>query len=73
MRYSVSKTNPARAEISALLDRVRMPEYERIRAQAHMERAEAIAVLIERASAAMRSAAKSLVVRPIHRFFERMA
>lgn len=73
MRQRLSKPNPELAEISALLDRVRMPEYQRLLARAHLERAEAVAELIARAASAMRSAAKALVVRPLHRAFERIA
>jgi hypothetical protein len=50
-----------------------MPEYERLRARAHLERAEAIAELFARAATAVRSATRKLVARPLHRAFERMA
>ena len=73
MRYTLGRTNPELAELSALVARVRMPDYERLRAQAHLERAEAIADLIARAAASLRSVTKNLVVRPLHRAFERTA
>jgi len=73
MRHTLSRSNPRVAEISALLERVRMPDYERLRAQAHLERAEAIADLIARAAAAIRAGTRKLVVRPRNRAFERMA
>jgi hypothetical protein len=73
MRHRLSKPDAELAEISALVDRVRMPQYERIRAQAHLERAAAIAELLARAATAVRSVARKLVARPLHRAFERMA
>jgi len=73
MRHRPSKTNPELAEISALLERVRIPDYERLRAQAHLERAAVIAGLIARAIAAVRSLASTLAVRLSHRGRERTA
>ena len=72
LRLRLSSVLPVQVT-PALVARVRMPDYERLRAQAHLERAEAIADLIARAAASLRSVTKNLVVRPLHRAFERTA
>lgn len=51
----------------ARLDQVRMSGHERLRARAHLERAEAVAALIARASDALGRLGRTLVVRPIRR------
>jgi hypothetical protein len=73
MTDRLSKTSAEPAEISALLDRVQMPDYERLSAQAHLARAEAIADLMVRAGSAMRSLARAFVARLPHRPRERTA
>jgi len=73
MKDTLKHSNPELAEISALVDRVRMPEYERLRAQAHLERAIVIADLLARAASGIRAAANALVVRPLHRIRARTA
>ena len=73
MKHTLKHSNPELAEISALVDRVRMPEYERLRAQAHLERAIVIADLLARAASGIRAAANALVVRPLHRIRARTA
>ena len=49
------------------LDEVRMSERERIRAKAHLERAEAVARLIAGAGKALERLYRKLVVRPLRR------
>ena len=49
------------------LDEVRMSERERIRARAHLERAEAIASLLASSARAIERAYRRLVVRPLRR------
>ena len=73
MQYRLSKPNPEVAQLAALLERVRMPEYERLRARAHLDRAEAVADLLARAWTAVRSMSSAFVVRPIHRLLAWMA
>jgi cell division septum initiation protein DivIVA len=60
-------------ELSALLARVRMPEYRRLQAQASLERAQAIADLLVRTARAVRSLASALRTRLLPRALERIA
>lgn len=73
MKRTLRNYNADLAEISSLVDRVRMPEYERLRAKAHLERAIVIADLLARAASGIRAAANALVVRPLHRIRTRIA
>ncbi len=50
------------------LDEVRMSDFERMQARAHLERAEAIADLIVAGSRAVSRLFRKLVVRPLRRF-----
>jgi len=49
------------------LDEVRMGEYERIRAKAHLERAEAVADFVAAVGARASRLFRKLVVRPVRR------
>lgn len=73
MRHTAKDSKSDREEISALLDRVRMPEYERIRVRAQLERAQAIGELIHRAASAIRSLIRAASARLSHRARERTA
>ena len=73
MKHTIRESNPEMDNISALLDRVRMSDYQRLQAQASLERGQAIADLVARGTAAIRSLAGSLLVRFSHRTRERAA
>lgn len=60
-------------ELSVLLNRVRMPEYERMRVRAQLERAQAIGELLQRAASAVRSLIRAAAARLSHRARERTA
>ena len=53
--------------IYARLDQVRIPDYERARVRANLERAEAIAALLVATTQAVKRLGRLLVVRPIQR------
>lgn len=73
MKHTIRDCKSEMAEISALLDKVRMPEYERLRARAQLERAEAIGRLIQRAASAIGSLIRVAAARLTHRTRERTA
>ena len=58
MNYSLSRTN-AGSSLDARLQEINMPAYERLTAQAHLARAEAIADLIVAALHAVQSLAQT--------------
>ena len=58
MNYNLSRTK-ASSDLEARLLEIRMPEYERLTAQAHLARAEAIAGLIVAAVRGMQSLAEN--------------
>jgi hypothetical protein len=57
MNYNLSRTNPP--SLGARLREIHMPAYERLAAQAHLARAEAISDLIVAAVRAIESAAQN--------------
>lgn len=58
MNYNLSRTN-ANSTVEARLREIRMPSYERLTAQAHLARAEAISDLIVAAIRAVQSLGQS--------------
>ena len=59
-------------DLSARLDEIQMPAYERLTARAHLARAEEISDLIVAAIRALRSVAKALSTRRLRRGFARI-
>lgn len=64
------KLNRTNRELGTLIERlkeVRMPEYERLAAEAHLARAEAIADLLVRAAGTLKAVARRRVIEPVRR------
>lgn len=64
---SCTEGQPTESAIRDRLQEVRLSEYDRLVAEAHLARAEAIADLIARAIEAVRGAARALLSRPWRR------
>jgi hypothetical protein len=62
----------AASNLSARLDDIQMPAYERLTARAHLARAEEISDLIVNAIRALQSVAKTLTPRRLRRAFTRI-
>lgn len=67
MKTMLNRTNSDRDLLRARLDEIVMPSYERLTAQAHLERAEVIADLIVAVARKVKALTKALVVRPVLR------
>ena len=67
MKTKLRGTSPARDPVYAQLDQIRMPAYERLMAEAHLARAEAIADLLAAAARKIKSLGRVFLVRPIRR------
>jgi len=65
------KRAPA-SDLSARLDAIQMPAYERLTARAHLARAEEIADLIVAATRVLRSVGKALTTRRLRGAFTRI-
>ena len=72
MNYKLKRTNPEKDAVYARLNEIQMPAYERLIAQAHLARAEAISDLIVAVVQAVKSAAKALTVRRMRRIVARI-
>ena len=67
MKSKISKTNVSMAAIHARLDEMRMSGHERLKAKAHLERAEAIAETLAQAAGGIARIARTFVIRPLRR------
>ena len=67
MKVMLNRTNADRELLRTRLDEIVMPSYERLTAQAHLERAEVIADLIIAVARMVKALTQSLVVRPWRR------
>lgn len=67
MNKKVSKTNANPRDFSARLDQVRLSDHARLRAEANLARAEAMAELIARAAGAVKRLYRTALLRPIRR------
>jgi len=72
MKTTLNRTNSDRELLRARLDEIVMPSYERLTAQAHLERAEVISDLIVAVARKVKALTQSLVVRPWRRALDAM-
>ena len=72
MNYKLKRTNPEADALYARLNEIQMPAYERLTAQAHLARAEAISDLIVAVVRALKSVAKALTGRRMRRIVARI-
>lgn len=72
METRLNRTNADRELLRARLDEIVMPSYERLIAQAHLERAEVIADLIIAVVRKLKALTHWLVVRPVRRVLDEM-
>jgi len=72
MKTKLNRTNADRDILRARLDAINMPSYERLTAQAHLERAEVIADLIVAVARKVKALTQALVVRPVRRALDAM-
>lgn len=72
MEKKLNRTNPERDLLRARLNAISMPSYERLIAQAHLERAEVLTDLIVAVARKVKALTKALVVRPVRRALDVM-
>ena len=72
MKTTLNRTNSDRDLLRVRLDEINMPSYERLIAQAHLQRAEVITDLIVAIARKVKALAKALVVRPLRRALDVM-
>lgn len=70
MEMRLNKTNSDLDPLIKRLKEIRMPEYERLIAEAHLARAEAIADLLVRAAQGFKALARKVVLEPARRTLE---
>ncbi len=68
MKVKISKSNDELEYFNSRLDEIRMSGYERLKAKAHLARAEAFADAVAAVINAVKRVLKVVVLRPIRRF-----
>lgn len=72
MKTRLNRTNADLDFLRARLNEIEMPSYERLTAQAHLERAEVLTDLIVAFARKMKALTNALVVRPMRRVLDAM-
>jgi len=72
VKMKLNRTNADRELLRARLEEINMPSYERLIAQAHLERAEVLSDLIVAVARKVKAVTKLLVVRPVRRALDAM-